>query len=201
MSTCTTRGRRGQSETTFATAFMENVEPLFHPPTSGLSKDHAADSDPDLIANQPIEQPRSVKNTEAIPPSLSLELTQDSAASADPDLVANQQVVPPRAGNQINWHLWTPIATSTKRNPIGPVKDPVVVLKPYVHRPPPTCRSTRRTAAKRTLPKGVEKTSRLRNNNGPSEPSKNVVPAEGTSPLCTSSVMLPLQPLIPPRRH
>jgi hypothetical protein len=38
---------------------VENVEPLFHPPTSRLSEDHAADSDPDLIANQPIKQPHA----------------------------------------------------------------------------------------------------------------------------------------------
>jgi hypothetical protein len=38
---------------------VENVEPLFHPPTSGLSEDHAADSDPNLIANKPIEQPHA----------------------------------------------------------------------------------------------------------------------------------------------
>ncbi|PLW56674.1 hypothetical protein PCANC_05142 [Puccinia coronata f. sp. avenae] len=38
---------------------VENVEPLFHPPTSRLSEDHAADSDPNLIANQPIKQPHA----------------------------------------------------------------------------------------------------------------------------------------------
>ncbi|PLW24324.1 hypothetical protein PCASD_06550 [Puccinia coronata f. sp. avenae] len=38
---------------------VENVEPLFHPPTSGLSKDHATDSDPNLVANQPMAHARA----------------------------------------------------------------------------------------------------------------------------------------------
>ncbi|PLW33537.1 hypothetical protein PCANC_22855 [Puccinia coronata f. sp. avenae] len=117
------------------------------------------------------------------------EASETPVSDSDPDLIANQPKVQPQAVNLINWDTWTPIATSKKQNPVGPVKDPVRILKPYVHQPPPTCRSNRLSAPKISLPKGTEKISRLKNSRGLSARSKRNEVVE-TFPLSTSSALL-----------
>ncbi|PLW37606.1 hypothetical protein PCANC_05702 [Puccinia coronata f. sp. avenae] len=131
----------------------------------------------------PVENKNSLFN-----PPLS-NLSEDNDAE-DPKLVSNQPIVSPRTGNTINWDLWTPIATSTKHNPVGPVKDPVIVLKPYVHRPPPTRRSRRIKAAEKSSSSGTAKTYCSKSNKGLSKLSRSTKDVE-TYPLSTNSAMRP----------